>query len=153
MDKFDRIYELHRVFSTCRTPVAIDELKTRLERSVPGVYRLLALLRDRELESLKAGRGRRRRWNLPLPIREEKIGSITHKRTGRETGEPRNYRKRPERCERTLPYRRRLGGRRTRLRPRDVRCRPRRATASGQHAPRHGGAGIAGLQTARPRFR
>lgn len=47
MDKFDRIYELHRIFSSRRTPIAEDELRERLGAcSRATLYRLLSTLRD-----------------------------------------------------------------------------------------------------------
>jgi predicted DNA-binding transcriptional regulator YafY len=48
LDKFDRIYELHRIFSTRRTPIGESDLCARLEGcSRATMYRLLAVLRDR----------------------------------------------------------------------------------------------------------
>lgn len=46
MDKFDRIYKLHRILSGRRTAVPMDELARRLECSRSTVYRLIAALRD-----------------------------------------------------------------------------------------------------------
>ena len=46
MDKFDRIYKLHHVLAGRRTPVSIEDLKERLECSIPSAYRLLRVLRD-----------------------------------------------------------------------------------------------------------
>lgn len=46
MDKFDRIYELHRLLSSRRTAVPIETIMQRLECSRPSAYRLLRLLRD-----------------------------------------------------------------------------------------------------------
>jgi len=31
MDKFDRICELHRIFSRRKTPLAVEDMKTRLK--------------------------------------------------------------------------------------------------------------------------
>jgi predicted DNA-binding transcriptional regulator YafY len=47
MDKFDRIYALHRILSARRTPISEDELRARLECSRATMYRLVAALRDR----------------------------------------------------------------------------------------------------------
>jgi len=46
MDKFDRIYKLHQVLAARRTPIPIEEIKERLECSIPSTYRLLRVLRD-----------------------------------------------------------------------------------------------------------
>lgn len=47
LDKFDRIYELHRIFSGRRTTVSRDELRERLDRcSAPTVYRLIRFMKD-----------------------------------------------------------------------------------------------------------
>jgi predicted DNA-binding transcriptional regulator YafY len=46
VDKFDRIFKLHQVLGTRRTPIGIQDLKERLECSVPSAYRLLRSLRD-----------------------------------------------------------------------------------------------------------
>ncbi|MDW8469229.1 MAG: WYL domain-containing protein [Burkholderiales bacterium] len=46
MDKFDRIYELHRLLAGRRTAVPIETIMERLECSRPSAYRLLRLLRD-----------------------------------------------------------------------------------------------------------
>ncbi|WP_333843735.1 helix-turn-helix transcriptional regulator [Pelomicrobium sp.] len=46
MDKFDRIYQLHRIFEGRRTPVPLAELMARLECSEPTVYRLLREMKD-----------------------------------------------------------------------------------------------------------
>jgi predicted DNA-binding transcriptional regulator YafY len=46
VDKFDRIYDLHRIFAGRRTPVAVESLAQELECSKPSVYRLVRLLRD-----------------------------------------------------------------------------------------------------------
>ena len=47
MDKFDRIYQLHRVFSGRRTPLALSDLMRELECSRSTALRLIAVLRDR----------------------------------------------------------------------------------------------------------
>jgi predicted DNA-binding transcriptional regulator YafY len=47
MDKFDRIFDLHRYFSARHTPVTIDEIAVRLECNRSTAYRLLGVLRDR----------------------------------------------------------------------------------------------------------
>jgi proteasome accessory factor C len=47
LDKFDRIYELHRIFKGRRTPVSRRELMERLDRcSEPTLYRLIRLMKD-----------------------------------------------------------------------------------------------------------
>jgi proteasome accessory factor C len=46
VDKFDRIYQLHRIFEGRRTPVPLAELMARLECSEPTVYRLLREMKD-----------------------------------------------------------------------------------------------------------
>ena len=46
MDKFDRIFKLHGILRVRRTPIAREELRERVECSVPALYRLLRVLRD-----------------------------------------------------------------------------------------------------------
>jgi len=46
MDKFDRIYELHRLLAGRRTAVPIETIMERLECSRPSAYRLLRVLRE-----------------------------------------------------------------------------------------------------------
>lgn len=46
MDKFDRIFALHRILSTRRTPVSRQELQRRLECSRATVGRLIVEIRD-----------------------------------------------------------------------------------------------------------
>lgn len=46
MDKFDRIYQLHRILAARRTPVSREELTQRLECSVASFYRLIRLMRE-----------------------------------------------------------------------------------------------------------
>jgi len=47
LDKFDRIYELHRIFRSRRTPVTRQELMQRLDNcSEPTVYRLIRFTKD-----------------------------------------------------------------------------------------------------------
>jgi predicted DNA-binding transcriptional regulator YafY len=46
VDKFDRIYELHRLLAGRRTGVPIETIMERLECSRPSAYRLLRVLRD-----------------------------------------------------------------------------------------------------------
>lgn len=46
MDKFDRIYDLHRILRARRTPIALSDLMQRLNCSRPTAYRLLNVLRD-----------------------------------------------------------------------------------------------------------
>lgn len=47
MDKFDRIFEIHKILSSRRTPIAREDLMARLECNRSSLYRLLALMRDR----------------------------------------------------------------------------------------------------------
>lgn len=47
MDKYDRIFELHRALAGRRTPVSVDDLKARLDCSSATLYRIIAFLRDR----------------------------------------------------------------------------------------------------------
>lgn len=46
MDKFDRIYQLHRILSARRTAIPLEELKSALECSKATVHRLIAAMRD-----------------------------------------------------------------------------------------------------------
>lgn len=46
MDKFDRIYQLHHLFSGRRTPVLLEEITSQLECSRATAYRLIDILRD-----------------------------------------------------------------------------------------------------------
>jgi len=46
LDKFDRIYQLHNILRTRRTPIPRAELMARLECSEPTVFRLIRLLKD-----------------------------------------------------------------------------------------------------------
>jgi proteasome accessory factor C len=47
MDKFDRIFELHRILSARRTPIALENLLAKLECSRPTLFRVIALMKDR----------------------------------------------------------------------------------------------------------
>lgn len=47
MDKFDRIYKLHNILRSRRTPIPLGELTERLSCSRPTAFRTLSLLRDR----------------------------------------------------------------------------------------------------------
>ena len=47
MDKFDRIYDLHRIFAARRAPLPVEAIMERLECSRPSVYRLIRVLGDR----------------------------------------------------------------------------------------------------------
>lgn len=47
MDKYDRIFQLHRALAGRRTPVSTDDLLARLECSRATLYRIIAFLRDR----------------------------------------------------------------------------------------------------------
>ena len=44
MDKFDRIYQLHRILAGRRTPIALEDLMERLECSKATAYRLMHAL-------------------------------------------------------------------------------------------------------------
>src|SRR5262245_5330172 len=47
MDKFDRIYDLHRIFDGRRVPIPIADLMQQLGcRSESTIYRLIRLMRD-----------------------------------------------------------------------------------------------------------
>lgn len=46
MDKFDRIFQLHTVLASRRTPIDPEILQARLECSRSTLYRLIALMRD-----------------------------------------------------------------------------------------------------------
>lgn len=47
MDKFDRIYELHKILRDRRTPISRADLMEKLDKcSEPTVYRLIRLLKD-----------------------------------------------------------------------------------------------------------
>jgi proteasome accessory factor C len=48
LDKFDRIFELHRIFAGRRTPISLEDIKERLDRcSRATVMRLIALMREK----------------------------------------------------------------------------------------------------------
>ncbi len=47
MDKFDRIFQLHAILVSRRTPIALEDLLARLECSKPTLYRAIAVLKDR----------------------------------------------------------------------------------------------------------
>ena len=47
MDKFDRIFQLHAILTSRRTPIALEDLLARLECSKPTLYRAIAVLKDR----------------------------------------------------------------------------------------------------------
>lgn len=48
MDKFDRVYELHRIFSGRRTPIPLADIQDRLDRcSRATAMRLIAFMRDK----------------------------------------------------------------------------------------------------------
>ncbi len=47
MDKFDRLYELHRIVANRTVPIPLADLAGRLECSTSTVYRLIGELRDR----------------------------------------------------------------------------------------------------------
>jgi len=46
VDKFDRIYELHKILRDRRTPISRVDLMRRLECAEPSVYRLIRLMKD-----------------------------------------------------------------------------------------------------------
>ena len=46
MDKFDRIFQLHAIFSSRRTPVPLEDLQARLECSRSTVLRAISALKD-----------------------------------------------------------------------------------------------------------
>jgi diadenosine tetraphosphate (Ap4A) HIT family hydrolase len=46
MGKFDRIFQLHSVLVSRRTPIAIEDLEARLECSRRTLFRTIATLRD-----------------------------------------------------------------------------------------------------------
>ncbi len=52
MDKFDRIQQLHRIFSSRRTPISQTALADQLECSEKTVYRAINTLRDHTLAPL-----------------------------------------------------------------------------------------------------
>jgi proteasome accessory factor C len=47
MDKFDRIFQLHAILASRRTPISLEDLLARLECSKPTLYRAIAVLKDR----------------------------------------------------------------------------------------------------------
>ncbi|MBX9813009.1 MAG: WYL domain-containing protein [Burkholderiales bacterium] len=47
MDKFDRIYELHKILRSRRTPISREDLMARLDNcSAPTIYRLIRLMKN-----------------------------------------------------------------------------------------------------------
>lgn len=52
MDKFDRIQQLHRIFSSRRTPISQSALAEQLECSEKTIYRAINTLRDHTLAPL-----------------------------------------------------------------------------------------------------
>ncbi len=46
MDKFDRIYDLHKILRDRRTPISREDIMHRLECAEPTVYRLVRLLKN-----------------------------------------------------------------------------------------------------------
>ena len=46
MDKYERIYKLHNILASRRTPIALDDLRQKLDCSEATFYRLIALMRD-----------------------------------------------------------------------------------------------------------
>jgi predicted DNA-binding transcriptional regulator YafY len=47
MDKFDRIFQLHSILSSRRTPIPLEDLMARLECSKSTLHRAIATLKDR----------------------------------------------------------------------------------------------------------
>jgi predicted DNA-binding transcriptional regulator YafY len=47
MDKFDRIFQLHNILSSRRTPIPLEDLMARLECSKSTLHRAIATLKDR----------------------------------------------------------------------------------------------------------
>ncbi len=45
MDKFDRIFQLHQILAARRTPIALQDLRSRLDCSKPTVHRLIGEMR------------------------------------------------------------------------------------------------------------
>ena len=73
MDKFDRIYELHKILRDRRTPISREDLMRRLECAEPTVYRLIRLLKDH--------------LNAPIERHEELGGYYYRRDTGAGTFE------------------------------------------------------------------
>jgi predicted DNA-binding transcriptional regulator YafY len=46
VDRFDRIYQLHRILAGRRVPISLDDLTTELECSEPTVKRVIRTMRD-----------------------------------------------------------------------------------------------------------
>lgn len=76
MDRFDRIYQLHRILDGRRVPISLKELTAELECSEPTVKRVIAAMRDhldapieydRERNGYvyAAGEGISENWQLP----------------------------------------------------------------------------------------
>jgi proteasome accessory factor C len=47
MDKFDRIFQLHAILVSRKTPIALEDLTARLECSKSTLYRAIGVLKDR----------------------------------------------------------------------------------------------------------
>jgi proteasome accessory factor C len=47
MDKFDRIFQLHAILRSRRTPIPLEDLTAKLECSKSTLYRAIAVLKDR----------------------------------------------------------------------------------------------------------
>lgn len=71
MDKFDRMYELHRILVTRRTPISLAEVTDRLECSEATVYRLIAALRDHLGAPIEFDRERQGYQYTPSPDGKE----------------------------------------------------------------------------------
>jgi proteasome accessory factor C len=46
MDKFDRIFQLHAILASRKTPISLEDLMARLECSKSTLYRAIAVLKD-----------------------------------------------------------------------------------------------------------
>jgi len=73
VDKFDRIYELHKILRDRHTPISRVDLMRRLECAEPTVYRLIRLLKDH--------------LNAPIEWHEELGGYYYRRDTGAGTFE------------------------------------------------------------------
>jgi predicted DNA-binding transcriptional regulator YafY len=47
MDKFDRIFQLHAILASRKTPISLEDLTARLECSKSTLYRAIGVLKDR----------------------------------------------------------------------------------------------------------
>jgi len=58
VNKFDRLYDLYRIFRDRRTPISLQDLADRLECSGPTIKRSIRKLRDEFGAPIKTARGR-----------------------------------------------------------------------------------------------